>query len=214
MEYGLEVLSRLNGFFVFAFFDHRTQELVLGRDRFGVKPLFYFPSDHGFYFASEAKAFFAADLAKEIKEENLDELFLYRFNSGKESVFKNVLKLLPGHWMKITESGKRTVEGRWFHLGEQILAQPKIKNPLEWFEETFHQSIKLRMIADVKVGTLLSGGLDSSSTLFSQHKQGFTDLSAWNVAFSDLRHDESHLARQLSGSLGASFNSFEFKEEE
>lgn len=214
MEYGLEVLPRLNGFFAFAFFDHRTQELVLVRDRFGVKPLFYFPSDHGFYFASEAKAFFAVDLAKEIKEENLDELFLYRFNSGKASVFKNVLKLLPGHWMKITESGKRTVEGRWFHLGEQIMAQSEIKNPLEWFEETFHQSINLRMIADVKVGTLLSGGLDSSSTLFSQYKQGFSDLSAWNVAFSDLRHDESHLARKLSGLLGASFNSFEFKEEE
>lgn len=214
MEYGLEALNRLNGFFAFAFFDHRTQELILARDRFGVKPLFYYPSDHGFYFASEAKAFFAANLTKEIQEENLDELFLYRFNAGKNSVFKNVLKLLPGHWMKITESGNRTVEGRWFHLGDQIQAQPEIKNPLEWFEETFHQSIRLRMIADVKVGTLLSGGLDSSSTLFSQAKQGFKDLSSWNVAFSDLRHDESHLARQLSGSLGASFNSFEFKEEE
>ncbi|NVJ86776.1 MAG: asparagine synthase (glutamine-hydrolyzing) [Algoriphagus sp.] len=214
MEYGLKVLSRLNGFFAFAFFDHRTQELVLARDRFGVKPLFYFQSDHGFYFASEAKALFAANLPKEIKEENLDELFLYRFNSGKASVFKNVLKLLPGHWMKITNSGKSTKEGRWFHLGEEILAQPKIKNPLEWFEETFHQSIQLRMIADVKVGTLLSGGLDSSSTLFSQYKQGFTDLSTWNVSFSDSRHDESRLAQQLSGSLDADFNSFEFKEDE
>lgn len=214
MEYGLEALSRLNGFFAFAFFDHRSQELILARDRFGVKPLFFYPADHGIYFASEAKAFFAAGLKKVIEEENLDELFLYRFNAGKNTVYKNVFRILPGYWMKISDSGSKRVEGRWFHLGQQILAHPKIKKPLEWFEETFHHSIQLRMISDVKVGTLLSGGLDSSSTLFSQAKQGFTELSTWNVAFSDSRHDESYLARDLSNSMGADFNSFEFKDEE
>jgi asparagine synthase (glutamine-hydrolysing) len=210
MEYGLDVLTRLNGFFAFAFYDHRLQELFLVRDRFGVKPLFYNSSNDGFYFASEAKALFAADLEKKVEEENLDELFLYRSNAGKNTVFKNVFKLLPGHWMKISESGNRRKEGRWFHLGEQILAHPKIANPIDWFEDTFNESINLRMISDVKVGTLLSGGLDSSSTLFSQAKQGFNDLSAWNIAFSDSRHNESEIARQFSNHLGVPYNSFEF----
>ncbi|MEP1953296.1 MAG: asparagine synthase (glutamine-hydrolyzing), partial [Algoriphagus sp.] len=214
MEYGLEALHRLNGFFAFAFYDHRADELLLARDRFGVKPLFHFSASEGLYFASEIKAIFAAGQEKAIAEENLDELFLYRFNAGVSTVYKNVFRLLPGHWMKVTHSGRQTEIGRWFHLGNEILAHPHISNPLEWFEQTFHESINLRMIADVKVGTLLSGGLDSSSTLYSQSTQGFQELSAWNVAFSDKRHDESHLAKMLSAHLGASFHSFEFQDKE
>lgn len=214
MEYGLQTLTRLNGFFAFSFYDHRVNELILARDRFGVKPLFHFTTGNSFYFASEIKAFFAIGLDKQICESNLDELFLYRFNAGKSTVYKDIYRLLPGHWMKVSNSGRQIEIGRWFHLGNEILAQPQIKDPMAWFEETFHQSIKLRMISDVKVGTLLSGGLDSSSTLYSQAYQQFQGLSAWNVAFSDKRHDESSLARELSGHLGASFHSFEFEDKE
>lgn len=214
MEQGTSALERLNGFFAFAFYDKRKEELVIARDRFGVKPLFHYSNHEGFFFASEIKALWAAGVSKEIQESQLDELFLYRFTSGENTVFKGISRLLPGYFMRITDSGKRMDLHRWFHLGESILAQPKINNPYQWFEETFHESIRLRMISDVPVGTLLSGGLDSSSTLYSQYKQGFQDLSAWNIAFSDEAHDESHLARKLSQEVGASFHSFEFTNEE
>ncbi|MBB6327768.1 asparagine synthase (glutamine-hydrolyzing) [Algoriphagus iocasae] len=214
MEYGTDSLSRLNGFFAFSFYDKRNQEMILVRDRFGVKPLFYSNNHQGFYFASEIKALWAGDVQKDIQESQLDELFLYRFTSGENTVFKNIYRLLPGYLIRLKDSGRQVSSERWFHLGNSIAAQPKINNPYEWFEQTFHESIRLRMIADVPVGTLLSGGLDSSSTLFSQASQGFDDLSAWNISFSNKEHDESHLARKLSQELGANFHSFEFDNEQ
>lgn len=214
MEYGEAVLERLNGFFAIAFFNKREQELLLVRDRFGVKPLFYSNTDQGFYFGSEVKALWAGDVPKEILESNLDELFLYRFTSGENTVFKNIYRILPGYYLKLKDSARDVKSTRWFHLGESIANQPKIKDAYGWFEEAFNESIRYRMISDVPVGTLLSGGLDSSSTLYSQYSQGFQELSSWNVSFSDKIHDESHLARQLSEEVGASFNSFEFANED
>ncbi|SFT40511.1 asparagine synthase (glutamine-hydrolysing) [Algoriphagus locisalis] len=214
MEQGTSALKRLNGFFAFSFFDKRKQELLIARDRFGVKPLFYQDNQEGFFFASEIKALWAGGVPKQIEESHLDELFLYRFNSGENTVFKRIYRLLPGYFMRISNSAKTIHTQRWFHLGESIAAQPKIEKPYEWFEQAFHESIRLRMISDVPVGTLLSGGLDSSSTLFSQFKQGYEALSAWNISFSDKEHDESHLARKLSQEVGASFHSFEFTNEE
>jgi len=134
--------------------------------------------------------------------------------SGENTVFKGVRRLLPGHLMRISTEGKLLETKRWFSLKEAALNHTSISKPLEWFEEVFHQSIRYRMISDVPVGTLLSGGLDSSSVLYSQASQGFQGLSSWNISFSNYPHDESAVARNLSKSLGVDFHTHEFKGEE
>ncbi len=211
IEYGLDVLTRLNGFFAFSFFDRRSGELILARDRFGVKPLFYATDGEKFVFGSEPKALFSAGFDKQINESALDELFFYRYIAGENTIFKGVKRLLPGHWLRITAEGQISEINRWFSLKEAAQARSQIQNPLDWFEETFHQSIRYRMISDVPVGTLLSGGLDSSSVLYSQASQGFAGLSAWNISFSNYQHDESSVARKFAASLGVDFNSHEFR---
>lgn len=211
IEYGLEVLSRLNGFFAFSFFDTERKELTLVRDRFGVKPLFYASDDEKFVFGSEPKVLFAGGYSKTINESALNELFFYRYVAGEATVFSGIHRLLPGHWMRISEDGQILETKRWFSLKDAALAKSPISKPLEWFEETFHQSINYRMISDVPVGTLLSGGLDSSSVLYSQASQGFQGLSAWNISFSNYQHDESAVARKFAESLGVSFHSHEFR---
>jgi asparagine synthase (glutamine-hydrolysing) len=211
IEYGLEVLHRLNGFFAFCFYDKESREMLLVRDRFGVKPLFYAQDSGRFVFGSEPKVLFAAGFSKELDASRLDELFYYRYVSGENTVFRGVRRLLPGHWMRIDGSGKVTQTQRWFSLKEAALAHSSISDPLGWFEETFHQSIRYRMISDVPVGTLLSGGLDSSSVLYSQASQGYSGLSSWNISFSNYRHDESEVARNFSKSLGVDFNTHEFR---
>lgn len=214
IEYGLSVLPRLNGFFAFSFLDRAKNEIVLVRDRFGVKPLFYGQDQERVVFGSEPKVLFAGGLEKTINESALNELFFYRYVSGENTVFQGVKRLLPGHWMRISTEGQIFETHRWFSLKESALNHPTIKNPLDWFEEVFHQSIRYRMISDVPVGTLLSGGLDSSSVLFSQASQGFKGLSSWNISFSNYQHDESSVARKFSQSLGVDFNSHEFRGEE
>lgn len=211
IEYGLEVLSRLNGFFAFSFLDKATGELILVRDRFGVKPLFYASDREKLIFGSEPKALFAGGFEKRIKESVLNELFFYRYVSGENTVFEGVQRLLPGHWMKISKEGQIQEIKRWFSLKDSALARSPISKPLDWFEETFNQSIRYRMISDVAVGTLLSGGLDSSSVLYSQASQGFKGLSAWNISFSNYQHDESAVARKFANSLGVDFHTHEFR---
>lgn len=211
MEEGVEVLHRLNGFFSFCFFDKVSEELLLARDRFGVKPLFYAEDSDRFIFGSEPKVLFAGGFAKDLDPEQLDELFYYRYISGENTIYKGVHRLLPGHWMKVNSAGRIIQTCRWFSLKEASLALPSISNPLGWFEETFHQSIRYRMISDVPVGTLLSGGLDSSSVLYSQVSQGYEGLSSWNISFSNYQHDESAVARNFSNSLGVDFHTHEFR---
>ncbi len=213
MEYGLKVLDRLNGFFAFALWEEKEQSLTLVRDRFGVKPLFYIWDSDGIAFSSEPKGLFAGGYPKEIDEAQLDELMIYRYISGENTIFKNIKRLLPGHYMVIKNGTENVKTNRWFHLGESALAHPQIANPLEWYEEVFYDSVKLRMISDVQVGTMLSGGLDSSSIAYAQTKLGFSDLSSWNVKFPGYEHDESHIAKMFSEDLGLNYNGYGFSGE-
>jgi len=208
--YGTNVLERLNGFFAFSFFDRYSGVIILARDRFGVKPLFYSQNSDFFTFASEPKAIFKSGIEKKINESAIDELFFYRYISGENTSFENVFRLLPGHLMIVSKAGEIKEIKRWFSLKDSALNFEEVKNPIEWFEESFHKSINYRMISDVAVGTLLSGGLDSSSVLFSQAVQKYTGLSSWNISFSNYKHDESAIARRFSEELGVKFNSFEF----
>ena len=214
MEYGLKVLERLNGFFAFSFWDREKQELSLVRDRFGVKPLFIYSDENLFTFGSEAKALFQAGAKKELNDSALSELFYYRYVAGERTMYKGVKRILPGYYITVNGDGKVLEEKRWFSLKDAALNHPKISNPYNWYEETFHQSIAYRMISDVPVGTLLSGGLDSSSVLYSQASQGYQGLSAWNISFQNYQHDESTVASQFSKSLGVDFYTREFKGEE
>ena len=83
-------------------------------------------------------------------------------------------------------------------LKSEIQNQPKIENPVEWFRETFDDSIKLRMVSDVPVGVLLSGGLDSSSILASLYRQNNKDIETFNIGFKEEEHNESHLAKMIT----------------
>ena len=207
---GTTCLNKLIGFWAFAFHDKYSKETLLVRDRMGIKPLFYCENDYYFAFASEPKALFSYGVEKSVAEYYLDELFLYRYVSGENTIFKGIKRILPGYFLRVDRNGNKLEMNRWFNLCEDAKNFPTIKNPHEWFEETFMSSVKYRMIADVNVGTMLSGGLDSSSVLYAQHKLGYKSISAWNIAFTDQRHDESAIASKFSKELGFDFHSFEF----
>lgn len=210
MEFGLDILSKLNGFFSFALWQKDKRQLTLVNDRYGIKPLFYVETEAGLAFASEPKALFAWGLEKAIAEEHLSELFFYRHVSGENTIFKNVKRFLPGHYQVWKDGVNLSTYYRWYHLGEEAQAIPTIKNPKQWYEETFLDSVALRMISDVPVGTLLSGGLDSTSVLYAQHKQGFKELSTWNLKFPGYAKDESKLAQRISEEYGIPYHGYEF----
>lgn len=203
--YGMEMLHRLNGMFAFAIWDNHENKLTLCRDRMGVKPLYYCIHHGTLYFASEQKAIFAAGVPLEISENGMEEYIFNRFVAGEDTLFSHVKKLLPGHHMVIDEMG-RTKTTRWWNLKEKIQNHAQILNPKKWFEETFFESVKLRMVSDVAVGVLLSGGLDSCSILSSLNEQKFEKIETFNISFSEEEHNEYHLAKKITEEYNYIFN--------
>ena len=203
--YGMEMLDRLNGMFAFAIWDTQEKKLTLCRDRMGVKPLYYCIHKRTLYFASEQKAIFAAGVPLEVSENGMEEYVYNRFVAGEETIFEHVKKLLPGHHMVIDENGK-TKTTRWWNLKEKIQNHSQIINPKKWFEEIFFESVKLRMVSDVAVGVLLSGGLDSCSILSSMHEQNFKQIETFNISFSEEEHNEYHLAKKITEEYNYTFN--------
>jgi asparagine synthase (glutamine-hydrolysing) len=208
--HGLKMLNRLNGMFTFVIWDKKEKKLTAVRDRMGVKPLYYSFYNETFYFASEQKALFTAGVPLKMAQDGLEEYIFNRFVAGENTLYENIKKILPGHIMTIDESGKTSTE-KWWNLKAEIENQPKIKDPLEWFKETFDDSVKLRMTSDVPVGVLLSGGLDSSSILASLHHQNYKDIQNFNIGFKEKVHNESHLAKMTAQKFGYGFHSMQLE---
>lgn len=209
--HGLKMLNRLNGMFAFAIWDKIEKKLTIVRDRMGVKPLYYSFYNETFYFASEQKALFTAGVPLKMAQDGLEEYIFNRFVAGENTLYQNVKKVLPGHIMTIHEGGKVTSD-KWWNLKKEIQNQPEIKNPVEWFQETFDDSIKLRMVSDVPVGVLLSGGLDSSSVLASLHYQKYKDIQTFNIGFKEKEHNEAHLAKILSNKFDYGFHTMQLED--
>ncbi len=211
--YGTKMLNRLNGMFALAIWDKFEKKLTLIRDRMGVKPLYYSFFNETLYFGSEQKALFAAGVPLKIDDNGMQEYIFNRFVAGGNTMYQNVNKLLPGHIMNIHESGKITND-KWWDLKSEIQNQEKIKNPIEWFKNTFDNSVKLRMVSDVPVGVLLSGGLDSSSIVASLKSQNFNDVNTFNIGFKENQHNESHLAKCFSDKLGYKFHTMQLNDKQ
>ena len=195
-EYGASMLDRLIGMFAIAIWDAQEVELFLARDRLGIKPLVYAEHQGRLLFASEEKALFAAGIDPIFDEDCWDELLYFRYVSGENTVLRGIKNLLPGHYM-IWKDGNLRIS-RYWHLEERVKAlRGTIRNPVEWYRETFESAIRYRLISDVPVGVLLSGGLDSS-TVATVSGNLSPSMAAFTVRFDDTFHDEGLLARQVA----------------
>ncbi|MFV8270904.1 asparagine synthase (glutamine-hydrolyzing) [Flavobacterium sp. GT2N3] len=210
--HGLKMLNRLNGMFAFAIWDKSEKKLTIVRDRMGVKPLYYAFYNDTFYFASEQKALFTAGVPLKMAHDGLEEYIFNRFVAGENTLYQNVKKVLPGHIMTVHEGGKTTTS-KWWNLKKEIQNQPEIKNPIEWFRETFDDAVKMRMVSDVPVGVMLSGGLDSSSILASLHHQKYKDIQTFNIGFKEKEHNEAHLAKMMAEKFDYGFQTMQLEDQ-
>lgn len=199
---GPAMLAHLNGMFAIAIWDNRERTLFLARDRVGVKPLYYVSNGEALYFASEEKALFQNGLKPEFNSETLEELLCFRYVAGEQTPYRRVKRLLPGHYL-LWQDGDIKIT-RWWHLAERAreLRENLPRDPVEWFRETFDDAVRLRLISDVPVGILLSGGLDSSSIAGSVAQQTTSGVAAFTVRFTEASYDEGPLARQVAEKWG------------
>ncbi len=212
-KYGTAILPRLRGMFAFAIYDTQEQSITLVRDRMGVKPLYYAVQGNTYFFASEQKALFSAGIPMVLATDGIKEYFFNRFVGGEQTLFAQIQKVLPGHFLTITAQGYVS-QNRWWNLEDEIKKSPKIKDPIRWFTEAFDESVSLRMVSDVPVGLMLSGGLDSSAIAASLFTQQFKNTATFNIAFAEKEHNESHLARSLADNFDFKHNETEINDSE
>lgn len=161
MLYGKESLNHLNGFFAFAIYDSAKDELFIARDRLGIKPLYYCFDDDKLLFASEMKAILAYKTPKKLSEEALLVYLQLNYIPAPLTILDNIYKLQPGHFILV--NGKEIAVGKWYEIPfEDEPLKTGYHNLQVQLRELLFTSVKQRLIADVPVGTFLSGGIDSS----------------------------------------------------
>ena len=211
---GIGCLNKVNGFFAFAFYDRQEECLLLVRDRYGIKPLFYYYDEDKFLFSSEMKSIFMYGIDKKPDIESLKLYLQLNYIPAPYSMLHNVKKLEPGHFLRI--KGNNVEKKSYYDL-------KKIKIPVipgdyegqkQRFEELLEQSVTDRLVSDVPLGTFLSGGIDSSviSALAARH----TDkLHTFSIGFRDEPFfDETKYARQVAAHIGSEHTVFRLSDED
>lgn len=205
---GKKCLDQLNGFFAFAYYNENENYLLLCRDRLGVKPIYYYRDDEKFVFASELKPLMALAGAQELNEEQVYSYFRLNYCAGQATIFKNVFKLLPGQLIEI-KNKTLTIE-TWYHAPKTAAGNQKNNNIVALLDD----AVKLRLHADVAVGTFLSGGLDSSiiSALAKNHKP---DLKTFSIGFEDASYfDETRYSEMVAKHIQSDHLVFKLKEDD
>ena len=179
-EYGEDMLSKLRGMFAFAIYDIRKDLLLLARDRFGIKPLYYHVRNGTFYFASEIKPLIAAGYVPEVNRHGIHLYFQTRFAHGDETLFRSIFRLPEGSMLK-WQRGQWEI--RHYYPNPTIGGPDDDRDFQDLFESALSNAVASHMVADVPVGAYLSGGIDSSAIVAEMVQQTTQPVRTFCVGF-------------------------------
>jgi asparagine synthase (glutamine-hydrolysing) len=202
-EHGISLVDHLRGMFAFALWDRYQRRLVLGRDRFGIKPLYIFRDAEKLVFGSELKAILAcADVPRVVDPAGLEDYFAYGMVPGARTIFKGIEKLPPAHVLTVEPKNISAAP----HCYWRLRIEPDLRpTPDEWQEairEKLVETTRLHLIADVPVGAFLSGGIDSSIVVALTAGATQGSLRTFSMGFAEERYSELPFARQVARQFG------------
>jgi asparagine synthase (glutamine-hydrolysing) len=195
-QYQEDAVKYLRGMFCFAIWDKTKKKLIIGRDRMGQKPLVYWHDQKKLVFASELQALLEAPWIK--PEIDLDALNLYLsflYVPAPKTMFKNVKKLLPGHYL-VVQNDKVRVNKYW-ELNPKINPKQSFREYKQGILDRFDEAVKMRLVSDVPLGVFLSGGIDSSA-IVAQMSRHLTNIKTFSVGFENKRYNELEFARIIA----------------
>lgn len=194
-EWGPDCVSRFNGIFAFAVWDQKTRQLFLARDHIGVKPLYYIQNASFFGFASQPKAIVQAPFVKkDISTEAFRDYLTFGYIPDPRCIFEGIQKLPPGHMLMVSRDGI-TARRYW-----KVEYRPSIRSFADASEavgNAIHDAVNLQLTSDVPVGTLLSGGIDSTlitGIANNSRNQSFGPLRTFTLGFDEPANDERAFA--------------------
>jgi len=184
-HYGTAVFARFNGIFAFAIYHLHTQELLLVRDQFGIKPLHYFADGHRLIFASEQKAIIQhPQVPRGLNRRALHLQLNLRYTQGSETLFEGIRRLPPAHYMRI-KNGQITTLERYWQLQPVINHSLTENEAIDQLQHHLQQAVQRQLISDVPLGVYLSGGLDSSTLVEKMHALGVPEINTFTLGFNE-----------------------------
>jgi len=195
-QWGMECVTRFEGMFAFAIWDDHQHQLLLARDRFGIKPLYYAPVEGGVRFASNTQALLASGgIDTDIDPVGLHHQFtLHAVVPAPHTILKGIRKLEPGHWMIVNPDGQMYKKSYWHLEAKRPTAKDAPQTTEEWIKavhDSLKQAVHKRLTAaDVPVGVLLSGGLDSSLIVALLAEAGVKDIRTFSIGFEDVPEEK------------------------
>ena len=193
-EYGNDIVNHLRGMFAFAIYNLHTSTLFIARDIFGIKPLFYTIVNNQLVFASEIKALFEyPGVEKQFNEDCLASYLAFQYNPLTETFYKGIFQLLPAHYLEFNDTLRLTHYFKFkYNINHQLSKNEAIKN----IETTLKDSIDHHQLADVEMGSFLSGGIDSSYLVVNSHVK-----KTFSVGFENPQCNELPLVNELCQQL-------------
>jgi asparagine synthase (glutamine-hydrolysing) len=201
-EYGSDCVQELHGMFAFAIWDQTRQRLLLARDRFGKKPLYYSFSGGRLLFASEIKAILAVapELAT-IDPEGVLSYFYFGYIPDPLTAFTQIRKLSPGHLLEFS-SGQIRIRKYWELPAHGVYEPQSEEECLEEMQQRLSEAVRARLISDVPLGALLSGGVDSSTMVALMARTSSRKVQTFSIAFSSADFNEADHARAVAQRFG------------
>ncbi|MBC7796134.1 MAG: asparagine synthase (glutamine-hydrolyzing), partial [Pyrinomonadaceae bacterium] len=213
-QYGAGFVKRINGMFAFALWDVKRRKLLLARDRFGEKPLYYGVFDNKLFFASELKVLLAnPHVTAKLNLSALNQFLAFDYVPAPLSIYENIYKLPAANTLTL-ENGEIKIEKYWQMSFAKPSKQPSIENACEELRELLGNAVKSQIVADVPLGVLLSGGVDSSSVAAFAQKFSNNSIKTFSIGFDESTFDESRFAREVAAHLGTEHHEQVFRVKE
>ncbi|HSE16682.1 MAG TPA: asparagine synthase (glutamine-hydrolyzing) [Pyrinomonadaceae bacterium] len=201
-EYGDGMIDKLNGMFAFALWDSRGRRLLIARDRFGEKPLYWGVFDNSLLFASEPKVLLAHPSVKPaLNLQALRQYLSFDYVPAPLSIYQGINKLPAAHKL-ILEGGRVEVERYWQLSYKTAEPVPSESEAAEHLRELMADAVRMRLVSDVPLGVLLSGGVDSSSIAALAVAASSEAVKTFSISFAEASFDESAYARSVAKFLG------------
>jgi asparagine synthase (glutamine-hydrolysing) len=215
IHWGTYCLDLLHGFFAFAIYDKEENSLFLARDRFGIKPLLYYADEDRFLFASEMKSIIQYGIEKQINITSLRNYLHLNYIPAPDTIFKNIYKVPVGHYLKVKEG--KVEQFPYYQLPKnyeehptQLSYQAQQKHLLELMQK----SVQKRLIADVPLGTFLSGGVDSSVVVGLASRE-VEQLQTFSIGYHDNPFfDETHYAETVAKHFNTQHTTFKLSQKD
>lgn len=198
-DFGEDYVTRLRGMFAIAIWDLRQRKLLLARDRFGIKPLYYWQDDRDLYFGSELKCLLSVDrYERQMDLQSVSEFFTFKYVPGPRTIYRGIAELPPGH-VAVWKNGELTTRRYW-----QLKFSTDHSKSFDYYREglLYHleEAVRLHLVSEVPLGSFLSGGIDSSAIVALMAKICPGNVKTFTVGFGDGQPgaDERPYARTIA----------------